>query len=338
MTASCFFLLFSSCSSNPKNQPALERFEYDQPEMGVPFRIIVYAKNEGEAEHAVNAAFTRIEQLNHILSDYETDSEISELSRTSGKNMEVRLSDDLWNVLSVSQELSRRSAGAFDVTVGPCVGLWRKARREKKLPSPEQIEHFRERVGYQNLILDKKNKTAKLLKTEMRLDVGGIAKGYAADEAIKIIRSLGIRSALVAASGDLSLADPPPGEKGWKVEIAGYDRPDGPSAGYAILSNCGVSTSGDLFQRLEIDGVRYSHVLNPYTCIGLTNHALATVIAPRGIRADGLTKAMIILEPKAALKLAEEYDAAVRIVALENEKPVLYQNRRFTEIVSSKAN
>src|SRR5436190_11960994 len=103
LTASCFFLLFSSCNSNPKNQPALERFEYDQPEMGVPFRIIVYAKNEGEAEHAVNAAFTRIEQLNHILSDYETDSEISELSRTSGKNMEVRLSDDLWDVLSVSQ-------------------------------------------------------------------------------------------------------------------------------------------------------------------------------------------------------------------------------------------
>jgi thiamine biosynthesis lipoprotein len=329
------FLLFCSCSSNPKDQKKLQRFEYQQPQMGVPFRIILYARDEREAENAATAAFKRIEELNHILSDYETDSEISELSRSSGKNLETKVSNDLWNVLSKAQEISEQSNGAFDITVGPCVGLWRKGRREKKLPSSEQIEHFRERVGYKNLILNKKSRTAKLLKPEMRLDVGGIAKGYAADEAIKTLRRFGIRSALVAASGDLSIAEPPPGKEGWKVEIAGYDRPDGPPASYALLSNCGVSTSGDLFQRVEIDGIRYSHVLNPYTCIGMTNHALATVIAKTDTLADALAKAMIILEPKLALDVADRCDAAVRIVALQNEKPVLFPNRRFRKIVSA---
>jgi len=322
-------LLFCSCSSNPKPGAMLQRFEYEQPQMGVPFRIILYARNENDAETAASAAFHRIAELNHILSDYETDSEISELSRTSGQNAEVKISADLWNVLSASQELARRSNGAFDVTIGPCIGLWRKARREKKLPAQEQIEHFRQRVGYQNLILNKEKRTAKLIKPEMRLDVGGIAKGYAADEAIKILRRLGIRSALVAASGDLSVGDPPPGQKGWKVEIAGYDRPDGPAAAYDVLSNCGVSTSGDLFQRVEINGIRYSHILDPHTCVGMTNHALATVIAGNDTSADALATAMTILEPGAALKLASEYDAAVRIVVLQNEKPVLFQNRFF---------
>ncbi len=331
-----FLVAFCSCTSNPKIDARLQRFEYEQPQMGVPFRIILYARDESEAERAATAAFNRIAGLNHILSDYETDSEISELSRTSGKNIEVKVSDDLWNVLLPSQELARQSNGAFDVTVGPCIGLWRKARREKKLPPPDQIEHFRERVGYQNLILNKEKHTAKLLKSDMRLDVGGIAKGYAADEAIKILRGLGIQSALVAASGDLSIGDPPPGEKGWKVEIAGYDRPDGPAAGYAILSNCGVSTSGDLFQRLEIDGVRYSHILNPYTCVGMTNHALATVIAPKDTTADALATAMTILKAKAVLKLAEEYGTAVRIVELQNGTPVPTQNRRFAKIISTK--
>jgi thiamine biosynthesis lipoprotein len=274
-------------------------------------------------------AFARVAELNRILSDYDTDSEISKLSQSSGQGREVPLSPDLWAVLSKSQEISRLSGGAFDVTIGPCIGLWRKARREKKLPEPERIAHFRERVGYQNLVLNEKNHSATLLKKEMRLDVGAIAKGYAGDEAIKVLRAVGISSALVAASGDLSIGDAPPGQKGWRIQISGYDITNGPPSEVALLRDCGVATSGDVFQRLEIDGVRYSHILNPFTCVGMTNHALATVIAPNCITADGLATTMTIMEPKAALKVAAHFKAGVRIIELNDGSPAVYKNRRF---------
>jgi thiamine biosynthesis lipoprotein len=170
----------------------------------------------------------------------------------------------------------------------------------------------------------------------MRLDAGAIAKGYAGDEALKTLRSFGISRALVAASGDLTLGDPPPGERGWRVEVQGYDA-GGPPPQVIYLSNCAIATSGDLFQRLEINGVRYSHILNPFTCIGMTNHALATVIAPRGITADSLATAMTILDPPPALALASQYGAAVRIIRMENEQPVVYANEHFRKTVRHNA-
>lgn len=320
-------------SVNIEPNAQLQRFEFEEPQMGVPFKIVLYAENQKIAEEAADAAFRRIAELNAIMSDYETDSEISKLSRSSEEGSpEVALSADLWAVLDPSQKLAKDSAGAFDVTVGPCVGLWRKARREKQLPDAGRLELARSKVGYENLQLDPKNRTARLAKRGMRLDVGGIAKGYASDEALRLLRTRGIHRALVAASGDLALGDSPPGAPGWRVEISGYDRSGGPAASRAFLSNCGISTSGDLFQRVEIDGVRYSHILNPFTCVGMTNHALATVIAPRDTTADALATTMTILEPGEALKLAAKYKAAVRIIQMEGERPMVYENERFRKL------
>jgi thiamine biosynthesis lipoprotein len=248
------------------------------------------------------------------MSDYETDSEVNELSRTSGQDKEVPLSPDLWEILWKSQEISRRSHGAFDVTIGPCTALWRKARREKKLPDPERLERARARVGYTNLLLRPRNHSANLLAPNMQLDLGGIAKGYAADEALKTLRSLGITSAFVAASGDIALGDAPPGQPGWRIGIAGYDAPGGPRQMDVYLKNCGISTSGDASQRLDINGTRYSHILNPFTGLGLTNHSLATVIAPTCTISDTLDTTLCIVEPKEGLALAKKYHAKARIV------------------------
>ena len=171
----------------------------------------------------------------------------------------------------------------------------------------------------------------------MRLDLGGIAKGYAADETLKVLRAHGISRALVAASGDLALGDPPPGDAGWKVEIIGYDEAGGPPSEIAILANCGVSTSGDSSQRLEVNGVRYSHILNPATCVGMTNHALATVIAKDCTTSDGVETPLTILEPAEGLRLAAKYDAAARIVQLEGDAPVVRQNERFKKRTANKS-
>jgi FAD:protein FMN transferase len=331
-------LLFLGCSStsDPKRESksrsdtALRRFEYEQPQMGVPFRIVLYAASEEVAETAARAAFGRVAELNAIMSDYETDSEVSRLSRSSEEGSpEVPVSADLWNVLSFSQELARNTGGAFDITIGPCAALWRKARREQQFPDAARLAAARDKVGHQNLVLNKSRRSARLLKFGMRLDLGGIAKGYAADEALKTLRSHRITRALVAASGDLALGDPPPRAKGWKIEIIGYDQPEGTPSRTVVLANCGVSTSGDSVQRLEIDGVRYSHILDPATCVGATNQALATVIAKNCMISDSVATPLTLLAPTEGLRLADKYNAAARVVRLENGRPVLYQNGRF---------
>ena len=136
--------LLSGCRTAP--QTALTRFEYTQPEMGLPFRIVLYAPNQASADAAARAAFARIRELNGILSDYDDESELSRLSRSSGQGKKVPVSGDLWTVLAAAETMSRRSGGAFDVTVGPLVDLWKKARRERKLPDPERLVEARQRV------------------------------------------------------------------------------------------------------------------------------------------------------------------------------------------------
>jgi thiamine biosynthesis lipoprotein len=294
-------LCLSSCVT--RRVPELNRFEFTQPQMGVPFRMVLYAANQAAADSAAFAAFARIAQLNEIMSDYEMDSELSQLSRTAGQGKAVKVSADLWKVLQRAQHLAWQTDGAFDVTVGPYTSLWRKARREKRLPSSSLLAEARTAVGYQKLQLDSKQRTAKLLASRMRLDLGGIAKGYAVDEALKVLGKHGIKIALVAGSGDMAMSDPPPGTKGWRIEVAPLDVTNARPKRFVLLSNAAIATSGDIFQRLEIDGRRYSHIVDPHTGVGLTDHSLVTVIAKDCLTADSLATAVSVLGPSRGLKL-----------------------------------
>jgi len=301
------FGILISCahSSRPSNAVPAQRFEMSQPQMGVPFRIVVYATNEQHASKAMRAAFSRIEQLNSILSDYDTDSELSRLSRSSGQGMDVPLSRDLWNVLRQSQQLAKATDGAFDVTVGPVVNLWRKARREQSLPRPDLLAKARSRVGWRKLHLEPLARAARLEVEEMRLDLGAIAKGYAVDEAMKVLVTNGIRSALVSGAGDLAVSDPPVGRDAWQIELSPLDVTNAPPARFVRLRNAALATSGDLFQRVEIGGRRYSHIVDPRTGIGLTDHSLVTVIGPDCTTADSLATAVSVLGPEAGVRLLE---------------------------------
>jgi thiamine biosynthesis lipoprotein len=290
-------------SCNTPTTPPLARFEFTEPQMGVPFRIVLYAPDASAAKTAAKAAFDRISQLNNILSDYEFDSELSTLSRTAGEGRAVKVSPELWYMLTTAQAMSRRSDGAFDITVGPYVSLWRKARRDRKLPDSQKLERARAAVGYQYLRLDATHRTAELLRPGMRLDLGSIAKGYAIDEALKTLRRQGIRSALVAGSGDIGVSDPPPGRKGWRIEVAPLDSPDAPPARHVVLANRAITTSGDLFQNLEIEGVRYSHIVNPKTGLGMTDHSLVSVIALTATTANSLSTTVNVVGPQRGLNL-----------------------------------
>ena len=192
--------------------------------------------------------------------------------------------------------MSQESEGAFDVTVGPVVRLWRRARKTSRLPEAEKLKEARALVGWKLMTLDAKARTVKLAKKGMLLDLGGIAKGYAADQMLAVLRKHGLGRALVAAGGDLRLGDPPPGKKAWTVAILPVDKSEKPRK--LLLANAAVSTSGDAEQFASIDGVRYSHIVDPRTGLGLVGRMSATVVAPDGITADSLTKVVAVLGPK----------------------------------------
>jgi thiamine biosynthesis lipoprotein len=242
--------------------------------MGTVVTISLYADSDERAQRGFIAAFARIKELDAILSDYKPDSELSRVCETNGP-----VSRALMTVLAHAQRLAAETDGAFDITAGPLTRLWRQARAQKRLPTNEAIADAIHRSGYRKLQLDR---TVRCLVPGMQLDAGGIAKGYAADEALAALRRAGIRSALVAVSGDIAIGDPPPGQSGWRVRLEDETR---------TLSNVGVSTSGDEFQFVEIDGVRYSHIIDPRTGMPLQNSRNVSVIAPSAMEADALATA-----------------------------------------------
>jgi FAD:protein FMN transferase len=320
-----------SASENPDSLQ--HRYEFTQPQMGVPFRMVLYAPDAAIADSAAKAAFGRVKQLNDLLTDYDTDSELNQLSRTSGEGRAVPVSPDLWNVLARSQALARQSDGAFDVTVGPVVSLWRKARWEKRLPNAARLAEARAAVGYEKVLLKPRRRTVCLLAPNMHLDLGGIAKGYAVDAALAALREHGIRRALVAGSGDMAAGDPPPGKNGWRIEIAPLDVTNAPAGRFVLLRRCAIATSGDVFQRLEINGTRYSHIVDPRTGIGLTDHSLVTVIAPDCTTADSLATAVSVLGPKQGLRLVRRTPgASARIVRQPGQNPEVVETRGFRKL------
>lgn len=277
--------------------------------MGVKVTIAVYATDEPSARTAVKAAFDRVTDLENAMSDYLTDSELMRLCAQAG-NGPVRVSDDLFHVLAYAQNVSRESGGAFDVTVGPLVKLWRIARKSGKLPSDAALNDARNRVGWQHMTLDPKRRTVELQRPGMQLDLGGIAKGYAGDEVLRLLQQYGIRSALFEAGGDIVVSDPPPGQRGWTVQTI---TPAGADERTIKIRNSAISTSGDTVQFVEIGGVRYSHVVDPRTGLGLTNQFMATVTARHGITTDSISTAATLLGPAKGQALARRFDATAVI-------------------------
>ena len=187
-------------------------------------------------------------------------------------------------------------------------------------------------VDYRNVVLA--NGTVMLKKPGMLLDLGGIAKGYAADEALKILREEKINRALVAMGGDIALGDAPPEKEGWKVGIAPIFEEGNKAGKFMILANQAVSTSGDTEQYVEIDGVRYSHLVNPKTGIGLTRRISVSVVARHGIDSDSLTKVVSILGPEKGNDLIEKFPSASARVVLKTDTGVkVTTSRGFPKVI-----
>lgn len=299
-----------------------KRYEFEKGLMGSPFRLVLYASSDSLANAGADAAFSRIETLNEILSDYRDGSEINRLSGSSGSGEWMAVSDDLFKILFLAKKISRRTRGSFDVTVGPVVQLWRRAVRRNSFPTEAELREARRSVGYRYVKLRCRSQSVRLTRKNMRLDVGGIGKGYAADEAVKTLGKLGINSVLIDAGGDITLTDPPPRKATWEVNI-NSGKPQDSTASTLSLANAGIATSGATYRYLEHEGVRYSHIVNPETGVGLRFHVRTTVVAPNGTLADALATAFSVTGVKRSKKILRKFsDVKVWLLEINGDKTI----------------
>ncbi len=304
--------LVLACGCGVRGRPPWQRFEFESVQMAIPFRMVLHARDGAAATNAAHAAWERVAELNRVFSDYDPGSELSRLGATAPHEHPVDVSDDMHRVLTRAREVSEATDGAFDMTVGPLTQLWRRTRRQRELPDAGKLATALKATGWRGVELHSwPRKSVRLLRPGMRLDAGGIAKGYALDEATRVLRAAGISSSMVAGAGDIVVTGPPPGQDGWRIEVAGLDAPGAPPSRLLLLRHASLCTSGDVFQHVEIGGVRYSHIVDPRTGLGLTDHGLATVVGRDGMTTDALSTAISVAGPDRAVSIARRFGAEV---------------------------
>jgi thiamine biosynthesis lipoprotein len=306
-------MVTSSIAAPPdKGSAGLTRFTYTRYLMGVDARLVIYAPDQPTAERAGTAAFARVAALDTIMSDYRRDSELMRLCDRAG-GAPVRVSPDLFRVLHRSQAVAHASDGAFDVTAGPLIRLWRKSRKAGVLPDPVELDAARKRVGWRKLRLDERARTVQLTVPGMQLDLGGIGKGYAADAAQRQLKDHGITRALVELGGDIVVTGAPPDTQGWAIRVPNDEAATEPG-GIRRFTDCAISTSGDTEQSTLIDGRRYSHVVDPRTGVALTNRVQVTITAADGFTTDPLSTALTVLASEDRSKLLQAFPGTTTFV------------------------
>ncbi len=274
-------LLFSFMNLRGWQPDTETRFEFHHPGMGSVFRIICYGNDQHHAEKIAQSAFAKLDSLNLIMSDYLPHSELMQLCKESGCGRYRKVSDELFNVLGISQEWSKKSNGDFDITIGALTKLWRRAGRKERVPEADQLKRSRELVDYQFVKLDSAEQKVLLEKEGMLLDLGGIAKGYAVDQLFMIMSQSGYDRCLVDGGGDIRVGDAPRFKKGWEIKLPGEVEDS-----IILMVNQSVATSGDLYRFVELNGIRYSHIIDPSTGYGVTIPRTVTVFAEDCTTAD----------------------------------------------------
>ena len=306
----------------------LKRFEFLQNKMGSPFGIIFYCNDSAQATELSNQCFALVDSLNNIFSDYSPLSEVGRLA-TLAFNREQNISDELLQMILLSNQAWIKSDKTFDVTIGALTQLWRKAKTEKRFPSTDEVIKAKLITGFNNLIMNENAKRISFKKAGIRFDFGGIVPGYAAQKVIEFLRSKNVTIALADASGDIVVSDAPPGKSGWTVGINMPESENDLWDRKLVLKNCAVSTSGDVYRYTMHNGKKYSHIIDPRTGYGVTSQRNVTVIAKDGASADWLATACSILPIEKALALAKKENAALFIAMLKGDKVVTYKTENF---------
>jgi thiamine biosynthesis lipoprotein len=300
--------------------------------MGTFSRVVVIAKSRGTAQRCIEAAFDVQNRIESLMSDYRDDSELTKVNRCAAQEP-VPVSVMTFEVLRQAVLFYQLSDGAFDVTVGPLVDLWRRAGQTNVPPAPEALAEARRKVGSDKLILDDKNRTVRFAVAGMRVDLGGIGKGYAVDKAIEAMQKRGALGGLVDLGGNIRcFGQPPQGQETWRIGLQDPNvAPDefGPSRPLLILALTGesVATSGDYRRFVKVQGQKQSHIIDIHTGRGANKLASDTIIAADATTADALSTAVNVLGPEAGLALVERVAGAEAILVPAGEKVSLVYSR-----------
>ena len=247
---------------NISSKAQVQKYTFNQAKMGSPFKIVAYAADYNALSTAVNKAYERVDALNTIFSDYDEKSEISILSKTYKKNKWIGISSELWEILKISRDAALQSNGAYDVTVGNIVKEWRKARKAKRLPNVEVLKAALSKTGFQHLEIHKKKPKIRFDTEGVLLDFGGIVKGYAAQEAVRILSEAGFPSCFADAGGDLAFGNFPPNHERWSIGVTLPNEENILFERLLSFENLAIATSGDMYNLLKwiVCGIRISSI------------------------------------------------------------------------------
>jgi FAD:protein FMN transferase len=313
LKAYLFFLFFTCILLNSCSHDRLSSYQKSKALLDTYVTITVVADSQDAADKAIENAFVVIEKFGNLVTFFSDKSELSAINRDAGIR-EVRVSPETLDIIEKALYVSEKSGGAFDPTIGPEIKLWDFIKKVK--PSDLEIRQNLPLVNYKNIIIDKSKSTVFLKKKDMLLDLGGIAKGYAADLAVQALKQKGIKAGLVAVAGDIKAFGLKPDKKPWVVGIKNprQKNTDDEIIAKLSLNDRGISTSGDYERYFLIDGQRFHHLLVPATGLPAYSCQSVSVITGEGAMNDGFSTALFILGPEKGLALAKELGMDAMII------------------------
>lgn len=278
-----------------------------QPKLGTFVTITAHGEDRAALLRAIDEALGEFDLVDQWMSIHRADSELSALNRHAGKG-EVVVSEPLFEVLLAARQIHERSGGAFDVTIRPVADLWGFIWKVHRLPTRAELDGALSRVGFDKVALNERTRGVRITEPGVSIDLGGIAKGYAVDRAIGRLRALGVRSAMVKAGGDLRVIGLPPGSDHWPVQLEDPNK-RGRRMVVPLVSGA-LSTSGDYENYFEVEGRRFSHILNPRDGMPVEGVAACTVLAPTCMETDALATTFFVLgRDEAFQRYGREYPA-----------------------------
>ena len=261
--------------------------------MAAPYAIVAYGAAGQALAAAADAALDEVDRIDRLMSHYKPESPLSRLNRAAAAGP-VRVDAELFDFIAECLRYSRDSGGAFDVTVGPLMKAWGFFRGEGRLPGEGELEQARSRIGYQHVMLDQAQRTVRFDRPGMELDLGGIAKGYAVDRAVAVLRAHGVPAALVSAGGSTVYGlGAPPGRDAWDVTV--QDPVAASKTALTVrLRDRALSVSGTHEKSFAVGGVTYSHVMDPRTGRPVPDVLGVAVLTDTGAAGDALDNALFV--------------------------------------------
>jgi thiamine biosynthesis lipoprotein len=306
LTALIIIFIFYLLVSNLENKKPACAQSANKIVMNTIAKIIAVAPDEKTARLSIDSAFEKIYRLEKLMNRYDPNSQLSQVNRLAAKEP-VKVDGELFDILRQSVYYSRLSDGAFDITVGPLVDLWRKCAKANSMPTDKQLVRVKKIIGCDKLILDSNDLSVRFTIQGVSLDLGAIAKGFAADLAITQMKKAGAIGGLIDLGGQIGCFGTTEKKGNWIIGVRNPAKSeDNKVIARLALSDAAVSTSGDYERFYKIGDKHFSHIFNPATEKSADQLSSVTIIASNGAQADALSTAVSVMGAQKGLKLIEE--------------------------------